>query len=93
MLRGKKVVPLQVRGRLLVNQFGPMLAACVAGQGIAQLLDFHVAHLLAEGKLVQLFPDWADETYPLYAYHHSAQHLSAKVRAFLDYVVTITKRA
>lgn len=93
MVRGKKVVPLDVKGPLLVNQFGPMLAACLAGQGIAQLLDFHVKDLLAAGKLVQLLPDWSDETYPLYAFHHSAQHLSAKVRAFLDYVVSITRRA
>lgn len=93
MVRGKKVVALSVQGPLLVNQFGPMLAACVAGQGIAQLLDFHVQDLLADGKLVQLFPDWADETYPLYAYHHAAQHQSAKVRAFLDFVASITKRA
>jgi DNA-binding transcriptional LysR family regulator len=89
LVRGKKVVPLDAKGPLLVNQFGPMLAACLAGQGIAQFLDFHVEALLAEGKLVQLFPDWADETYP---YHHGAQHPSAKVRAFLDYVVSITRR-
>jgi DNA-binding transcriptional LysR family regulator len=86
MVRGKKVVPLDVKGPLVVNQFGPMLAACLAGQGIAQLLDFHVKDLMSDGKLVHLFPDWADETYPLYAYHHFAQHLSAKVRVFLDYV-------
>lgn len=92
MVRGKKVVPLDVKGPLLVNQFGPMLAACLAGQGIAQLLDFHVRDLLAAGKLVHLFPDWSDETYPLYAYHPSAPHLSAKVRAFLDFVVSITRR-
>jgi DNA-binding transcriptional LysR family regulator len=92
LVRGKKVVPLDVKGPLLVNQFGPMLAACVAGQGLAQLLDFHVKELLADGKLVQILPEWADETYPLYAYHHAAQHQSAKVRAFLDYVVAITRR-
>jgi DNA-binding transcriptional LysR family regulator len=92
LVRGKKVVPLDANGPLIVNQFGPMLAACLAGQGIAQFLDFHVESLLAEGKLVRLFPDWADETYPLYAYHHGAQHPSAKVRAFLDFVVSVTRR-
>ena len=31
------------------------------------------------------------ETYPLYAYHHSAPLVSAKVRAFLDFVVALTR--
>ncbi len=60
-------------------------------QGIAQLLDIHVRDPIADGRLVQLLPQWADETYPLFAYHHSAQLMSAKVRAFIDFVVDITR--
>ncbi|XXV20482.1 hypothetical protein WMF00_20095 [Sorangium sp. So ce1182] len=41
--------------------------------------------------LVQVLPEWAEETYPLYAYHHSAQLMSAKVRAFLEFVVALTR--
>ncbi len=63
-----------------------MLAACLAGQGITQVLELYVRELLAEERIVQVLPDWADETYPLYAYHHSGQLMSAKVRAFLDFV-------
>ena len=91
-VRGRKTVSVNVSGALMVNQFGPMLAACLAGQGIAQLLDIHARELLAHGELVQVLTDWADETYPLYAYHHSAQLMSAKVRAFLDFVVAITRQ-
>ena len=36
--------------------------------------------------LVDLFPDWGDERYPLYAYIPSRRHTPAKVRAFLDFV-------
>ncbi|MCY1019149.1 hypothetical protein [Pyxidicoccus sp. MSG2] len=35
---------------------------------------------------MRVLPDWADETFPLYAYHHSPQRMSAKVRAFLDFL-------
>lgn len=92
-VRGRKVVPVNVSGPLMVNQFGPMLAACLAGQGITQVLEFHAREFFADGRLVQVLPEWADETYPLYAYHHSAQLMSAKVRAFLDFVVDVTRDA
>lgn len=91
-VRGKKVVPVNVSGQLMVNGSGPLLAACLAGQGIAQVIELYTRELLADGRLVQVLPEWAEETYPLYAYHHSAQLLSAKVRAFLEFVVALTRR-
>ena len=90
-MRGKEVVPVNVAGQLMVNQFGPMLAACLAGQGIAQMIELYVREYLADGRLVQVLPEWADETYPLYAYHHAAPLMSAKVRAFLDFVISVTR--
>ena len=90
-VRGKKVVPVNAKGQLMVDSTGPLLAACLAGQGIAQVLELYTSELLADGRLVQVLPDWAEETYPLYAYHHSAQLMSAKVRAFLDFVVSVTR--
>jgi DNA-binding transcriptional LysR family regulator len=90
-VRGRKVVPVNASGQLLVNDVGAMLAACLGGQGIAQVLDLYTRELLAKGRLVQILPTWADETYPLHAYHHSAQLMSAKVRAFLDFVVDLTR--
>lgn len=85
-VRGRNIVPVDVHGSLMVNQFGAMLAACAAGQGIAQLLELHARALIEDGTLVQVLADWADETYPLYAYYHATAHVPAKVRAFLDFV-------
>ncbi|XYI02783.1 LysR family transcriptional regulator [Sorangium sp. So ce1128] len=90
-VRGKKVVPVNASGKLMVNGSGPLLAACLAGQGIAQLLELYARELVADGRLVQVLPEWAEETYPLYAYHHSAQLMAAKVRAFLEFVVALTR--
>ena len=90
-VRGKKTVPVNVSGQLMVNGVGPMLAACVGGQGIAQFFELYTRDILSAGRLVQILPDWAEETYPLYAYHHSAQLMSAKVRAFLDFVVALMR--
>jgi len=43
--------------------------------------------LLAQGALVQLFPDWAEERFPLHVFFPSRRLPAAKVRAFLDFVV------
>lgn len=91
--RGKRV-SVNARGQLMVNYFGPMLAACVAGHGIAQFMGLHVREYLASGALVRVLPTWSEETYPLYALYHagqSAQAVPPKLRAFLDFVVAITR--
>jgi DNA-binding transcriptional LysR family regulator len=90
-VRGKKSVPVNASGQLMVNGIGPMLAACLAGQGVAQMLEPYTRQFLDDGRLVQVLPDWADERYPLYVYYHSAQVMSAKLRAFLDFLVALTR--
>jgi len=84
---GQKVVPVNVKGQVMVNHFGPVLA----GQGIAQLLHLHAREYLADGRLVQVLPEWADETWPLYAVYHFARNISAEIRDFVDYIVTLTR--
>jgi DNA-binding transcriptional LysR family regulator len=88
--RKRKRIMVETRGRLTVNDPGALLDACLAGSGIAQMLLLRVERLIDEGKLVNLFPDWMDERYPLYACYPSRHHLPAKTRAFLDFVVRLT---
>jgi len=90
-VRGKKIVPVNASGQLMVNGVGPMLAACLAGQGVAQILELYTREFLADGRLIQVLPEWAEETYPLYAYRHAAPLVSAKVRAFLEFVESSTR--
>lgn len=88
-LRHGRKVPVKARGRLMVGDTGSLLGACLGGQGIAQLLEVYSRPLIAEGKLIQLLPEWGDETFPLHVYHHSPNMISAKVQAFLDFVEEI----
>ena len=74
-----------------MSEGAALFAACVAGQGVAQLFELYARSHIAAGRLVQILPAWSDETYPLYAYHHDRPLMSAKVRAFLDFVVAIAK--
>jgi DNA-binding transcriptional LysR family regulator len=90
--RRRKRVVVDTRGRLTVNDPGALLNACLAGSGIAQMLLLGAAPLIADGRLIDLFPEWADERFPLYAYYPSRHHVPAKTRAFLDFVVELAAR-
>ncbi|WP_028221805.1 LysR family transcriptional regulator [Paraburkholderia oxyphila] len=87
--RKRKRVVLDTRGRLTVNDPSALLNACLAGSGIAQMLLLGAEPLIADGRLINLFPEWADERYPLYAYYPSRHNVPAKTRAFLDFVVEL----
>ncbi|WP_219619570.1 LysR substrate-binding domain-containing protein [Klebsiella quasipneumoniae] len=67
-----------------------MVQACVSGTGIAQVLSLSVAHLIADGKLTELFPEWPDETYPLYVARPSRRLAPAAVEAFLNFCTEIS---
>jgi DNA-binding transcriptional LysR family regulator len=84
--RGREVVTVEVDGRMVTNDLATKLDACIAGYGVAQSVAFGLEVYLASGALKQVLADWADERYPLYAYHASRKHTPAKVRAFLDFV-------
>jgi DNA-binding transcriptional LysR family regulator len=55
------------------------------------VLALGVGDLLTSGRLIDLFPDWPGETFPLYALYPSRHHPPAKVRAFLDFCIEITR--
>lgn len=87
--RKRKRITIDTPGRLLLNDAGTLLSACLAGYGVAQIMLLGSEALLAEGKLVELFADWPDEHFPLYALHPSRHHPPAKTRAFLDFVMAL----
>jgi len=86
--RRKKLV-LETSGSLTVNDAGTLYSVCLAGHGMAQVMDLGVGPMIADGRLVEVFPDWPDERFPLYALHPSRHHVPAKTRAFLDFIVAL----
>ena len=83
--RGRETVEIPVVGNLLVSEAGTMLDACVAGAGIAQILELGTQELLRSKKLINLLPDWSGERWPLYALYPSRRYQPAKLKAFLDF--------
>ena len=57
--RGKEVVPFDAAGRLMVRR---MLGACLGGAGLPSCWNSMRA-TSADGRLVLLLPEWADETF------------------------------
>jgi len=87
--RKNEVLSLRVKGRLLTSDSGTLIGACEAGFGIAQVIDIGSERLLRSGRLVELFPGWSEERFPLYAIFPSRLHRAAKVRAFIDFVMEV----
>ena len=90
--RANEKVSVAVNGRLTVSDAGTKLGACLAGFGIAQVIDLGLERHLGSGTLVNLFPDWSDERFPLYVYYVSRNHVPAKVRRFIDFVMASLNR-
>ncbi|MDQ7978915.1 LysR substrate-binding domain-containing protein [Paraburkholderia sp. SARCC-3016] len=88
--RKRKKLEVETHGRLVVNDVATMLSVCLSGYGIAQVMQISAEQLLADGRLVDLFPDWPDERFPLYALYPSRHHPPAKTRAFLEFVMSLT---
>ena len=91
--KGRRVLPVNVASRLLVSDVGAMLSACEAGSGIAQIMQLGAGDLIESGKLIELFPDWSGELFPLYALYPSRQHRAAKVSAFVDFCLKVLARS
>jgi DNA-binding transcriptional LysR family regulator len=87
--RGDRIVQVPVAGNVVTDDPFVALAACEAGQGLFQSLALGLDPWLASGRLAPVLADWSDETFPLYVYHPSRRHVPAKVRAFIDFVVSI----
>lgn len=84
--RGNEKVKVAVSGNLTVTDAGTKIGACLAGYGIAQVIDLGIDTHLRAGTLEPVLTDWPDETFPLYVYYPSRNHVPAKVRTFIDFV-------
>jgi DNA-binding transcriptional LysR family regulator len=87
--RGKEIVHVETTGQLTLTDADTMVGACVAGAGIAQVLALGVQRLIANGDLIELFPEWPGETFPLYAIRPSRRLPPAAVEVFLDFCTEI----
>lgn len=87
--RGGERVEFAGRYKVSVNESNANVAAVRAGLGISQSARFAVAPYLASGELVEVLPDWSHPLIPIYVVYPPNRHLSARVRAFVEWTVEL----
>lgn len=82
---------LKVMGHpaLTVDDGNAYLAAGLAGLGVLWLPEYMAKEPLARGELLALFEDWQLQPMPLYLAFPPNRHVSAKLRAFIDWIVEL----
>lgn len=76
-----------VDGRVRANNGEALRDAACSGLGIALLPDFIVYKDLDEGRLVTCLESYNEPAMGIWALYPHARHLTAKVRAFIDFMV------
>ena len=77
------------RRQLSLNDYDACLNATLANVGIAQLPYFSVRNHIESGRLVRVLDDYPTEPIPVYIVYLRNRHLSANVRAFVDWAVAL----
>lgn len=77
---------VRVQGRLRANNGEILLAACLAGSGIAALPTFIAGPSLRAGTLVRVLPQYQNTGIAIHAVWPTTRHLTAKVRAFVGFL-------
>lgn len=85
--RDGKTLTVRVRPTLSVNSASAVREALLNGIGIGFCPEFAVADALRRGTLVALFDDMLTISFGVSVVYPHRLHLSAKVRAFIDFAV------
>jgi LysR family transcriptional regulator, regulator for bpeEF and oprC len=76
--------------QVAANDADTHAALACAGLGLAQLPNTdYVLRLLREKQLVRVLPQWNSGELPLYIMYPRNRHLSARLRAFVDWTVDL----
>jgi hypothetical protein len=73
-------------GNLRTNSGAVLIVAAFAGHGLVYLPSYFVGDALQSGRLVTVLDDYLGPPLPLRALYPHNRYLSAKVRAFVDFL-------
>ena len=85
MVNGREQV-IRTRSTVTINNGDSILAAVLAGGGLAMLASFMTGEYVQSGRLLPVLDEFVREDVPIYAVYPSTRHLSPKVRAFVDFL-------
>lgn len=79
-------IQMKVPGRLAVNDANAYMTALLNGMGIAQMVAYVVRPHIDSGRLERVLEGWCVDPMPVHVVYPQNRHLSAKVRAFVEWV-------
>lgn len=82
---------VRVSGNCVVNSGDALREAAVSGMGIIQGTWWLMRKDLESGAVIPVLKDWADQGMPVSILYSANRHVPRKVRAFLDFLIEITK--
>ncbi len=87
--RGDQVYEAPGRAFVNVNDSNAHIAAALAGLGAIHTFLYTVKDHIDEGRLLPILQGWEPEPYPLNVVYAPNRHMSQRVRAFIDWVVSV----
>ena len=84
---------VSIKGSISANTPEVLLAAALNGSGISLQPFPSVKHLLDEGKLIQLLPEWHPRTLGVHAIYGTRKQVTPLLRAFIDHLSDSMKDA
>ena len=90
--KGDESIDITGPYQLSVNENNAYVTSILAGLGVGQITSYHAEKHLQSGALVQLLPEWTQPLLPVYVVYPPNRHLSAKVRAFVDWAAELCER-
>ncbi|MBN6711256.1 LysR family transcriptional regulator [Haemophilus haemoglobinophilus] len=82
-----KIQRIKMRSKLISNNGLTLAELAKNGLGIINTPLFFIENELASGELVEILPEYRQQKLDLHIVYPHRRHLSAKVRAFIDFIV------
>ncbi|VTU19357.1 D-malate degradation protein R [Variovorax sp. SRS16] len=88
-VKGDEHIELAGPYRVSVNDSNAHMTAVLGGFGISQVITYMAEPYIASGELVEILHDWIRPPLPVHVVYPPNRHLSAKVRAFVDWAAEL----
>jgi len=78
---------VKVHPKLKMNTNDAVIEAVRSGAGISRLLSYQLTAAMAKNEVVIILEDFETPPVPIHVVHHEGRQVSAKVRAFVDFMI------
>ena len=81
-----KTTTILPKGSVVSDSGEALMQLAIGGNGICFLPDFIVGNALADGRLVEVLPDYKGHNLPIQAVYTPNRHMPARVRRLIDFM-------